>query len=53
MRKRLDRAYAQFGDRLRATGPDCGLGSWPSQDLAGRMLANCAEAVRSFRLDGS
>ena len=52
MRKRLDRAYAQFGDRLRATGPDCGLGSWPSQDLAGRMLANCAEAVRSFRRDG-
>jgi len=53
MRKRLDRAYAQFGDRLRATGPDCGLGSWPSQDLAGRILANCAKAVRSFRQDGT
>ncbi len=53
MKKRLDRAYAQFGDRLRATGPDCGLGSWPSQDLAGRLLANCAAAVRSFRLDGA
>lgn len=53
MRKRLDKAYAQFGDRLRATGPDCGLGSWPSQDLAGRMLANCAAAVRSFRQDGA
>jgi 5-methyltetrahydropteroyltriglutamate--homocysteine methyltransferase len=51
MRKRLDRAYAQFGDRLRATGPDCGLGSWPSQDLAKRLLANCAEALKSFRLD--
>jgi 5-methyltetrahydropteroyltriglutamate--homocysteine methyltransferase len=51
MRKRLDKAYAQLGDRLRAIGPDCGLGSWPSQDLAGRMLANCAAAVRSFRLD--
>jgi 5-methyltetrahydropteroyltriglutamate--homocysteine methyltransferase len=51
MRKRLDRAYAQFGDRLRATGPDCGLGSWPSQYLAGRMLANCAAAVKSFRQD--
>jgi len=49
MRKRLDKAYAQFGDRLRATGPDCGLGSWPSQDLASRLLANCAAAVRSFR----
>jgi 5-methyltetrahydropteroyltriglutamate--homocysteine methyltransferase len=51
MRKRLDRAYAQFGDRLRATGPDCGLGSWPSQELASKLLANCAAAVRSFRED--
>ncbi|MDD1734065.1 MAG: methionine synthase [Methanothrix sp.] len=51
MRKRLDKAYARFGGRLRATGPDCGLGSWPSQDLAGRILANCAAAVRSFRLE--
>jgi 5-methyltetrahydropteroyltriglutamate--homocysteine methyltransferase len=51
MRKRLDKAYARFGDRLRATGPDCGLGSWPSQDLAGRILSNCAAAVRSFRLE--
>lgn len=53
MRKRLDRANAKFGDRLRATGPDCGLGSWPSQDLAGKMLANCAAAVKSFRQDNS
>jgi 5-methyltetrahydropteroyltriglutamate--homocysteine methyltransferase len=53
LRKRLDRAYAQFGDRLRATGPDCGLGSWPSQDLAGRVLANCAAVVRSFRQDAA
>lgn len=51
MRKRLDRAYLQFGDRLRATGPDCGLGSWPSQEMASRLLANCAAAVRSFQQD--
>ena len=51
MKKRLEKAYAQFGDRLRATGPDCGLGSWPSQELAGKILANCAAAVRSFSLD--
>lgn len=51
MRKRLERAHAQFGDRLRATGPDCGLGSWPSQDLACKLLANCGAAVRSFRED--
>jgi 5-methyltetrahydropteroyltriglutamate--homocysteine methyltransferase len=53
MRKRLDKAYAKFGDRIKATGPDCGLGSWPSQDLAGRILTNCAAAVRSFRRDGA
>jgi 5-methyltetrahydropteroyltriglutamate--homocysteine methyltransferase len=51
MKKRLEKAYAQFGDRLRATGPDCGLGSWPSQVLAGKILANCAAAVESFSLN--
>jgi len=51
MKKRLEAAYAQFGARLRATGPDCGLGSWPSQDLADRLLANCSLAVRDFRAD--
>lgn len=48
MRKRLEEAYGHFGDRIRATGPDCGLGSWPSQDLAGKILTNCAKAVKSF-----
>ncbi|MCX6669608.1 MAG: methionine synthase [Methanothrix sp.] len=49
MKKRLSAAFSQFGERLRATGPDCGLGSWPSQDLASRTLANCAMALRAFR----
>jgi 5-methyltetrahydropteroyltriglutamate--homocysteine methyltransferase len=49
MKGRLDQAYAQFGDRLIATGPDCGLGSWPSQELAGSILSNCAAAIASFR----
>ena len=52
MKKRLQGAYAKFGERLRAVGPDCGLGSWPSQDLAVKILANCAAAVQSFRLGG-
>ncbi len=29
MKKRLEKAYGRFGEKLRATGPDCGLGSWP------------------------
>ncbi len=49
MKKRLEKAYGLFGERLRSTGPDCGLGSWPSQDLARRLLENCASAVRDFR----
>ena len=49
MKKRLVKAYGLFGERLRSTGPDCGLGSWPSQDLARRLLENCASAVRDFR----
>ncbi|VVB73056.1 Uncharacterised protein [uncultured archaeon] len=48
MQKRLRTAFGLFGERLRAVGPDCGLGSWPSQDLAGRLLVNCATAVNSF-----
>ncbi|MDM7940177.1 MAG: methionine synthase [Methanothrix sp.] len=51
MKKRLDIAYSMFGERLRAAGPDCGLGSWPSQDLADKILANCAYAVCAFRKD--
>lgn len=49
IKRRLELAHSEFGDRLRAVGPDCGLGSWPSQTIAHRLLGNCAEAVRSFR----
>ncbi len=46
--KRLEHAYSLFGDRLRAVGPDCGLGSWPSQAMACMLLSNCAMSVKSF-----
>ncbi len=45
---RLENAYRLFGDRLRYAGPDCGLGSWPSQELAFQLLRNTAEAVDGF-----
>ena len=51
MKKRLARAYTMFGDRLRAVGPDCGLGSWPSQAIASGILTSCAVALGSFRRD--
>jgi 5-methyltetrahydropteroyltriglutamate--homocysteine methyltransferase len=51
MKRRLERAYDRFGERLRATGPDCGLGSWPSQEMAVGLLSRCSAAVRSFKRD--
>jgi 5-methyltetrahydropteroyltriglutamate--homocysteine methyltransferase len=49
MEMRLEAARKSFGDRLRAIGPDCGLGSWPSQSMASGLLSNCAASVKSFR----
>lgn len=49
LKRRLEGAHKSFGDRLRAVGPDCGLGSWPSQSMAGKLLTNCAEAITSSR----
>lgn len=46
--KRLEYAYFLFGDRLRTVGPDCGLGSWPSQPFACKLLSNCALSMKSF-----
>lgn len=49
MGQRLRHAYSLFGDRIKAAGPDCGLGSWPSQAMACRLLSSCAIALKSFR----
>lgn len=49
--KRLQNAFERFGDRIKYVGPDCGLGSWPSQALAKRLLANTASGIRAFKED--
>ncbi len=49
MERRLAEAWRLFGDRVRYAGPDCGLGSWPSQKMAAVCLANCAKAIAVFR----
>ncbi|MCR3884842.1 methionine synthase [Methanotrichaceae archaeon M04Ac] len=49
LEERLTGAFRLFGDRLRYAGPDCGLGSWPSQKMALRCLASCGKAIASFR----
>lgn len=49
MERRLAEAHRLFGDRVRYAGPDCGLGSWPSQKMAANHLATCARAIAHFR----
>jgi len=45
---RLEKAYAMFGDRIKYAGPDCGLGSWPSQKLAFKLLQNTGLGIKEF-----
>jgi 5-methyltetrahydropteroyltriglutamate--homocysteine methyltransferase len=47
--KRLEHAYGIFGDRIKYVGPDCGLGSWPTPEIASTLLGNVAEALDTFR----
>jgi 5-methyltetrahydropteroyltriglutamate--homocysteine methyltransferase len=44
--KRLEKAYSIFGERIRYVGPDCGLGSWPSQKIAFQLLQNVAKGIQ-------
>jgi 5-methyltetrahydropteroyltriglutamate--homocysteine methyltransferase len=46
MRKRYLAAEGKYGNRLRFTGPDCGLGSWPSQEAAQLLLQRTVSAVK-------
>jgi len=46
--KRLEKVYSIFGDRIKYVGPDCGLGSFPSQELAYMVLKNTSEGIRDF-----
>lgn len=46
--KRLQKAYGLFGERIKYAGPDCGMGSWPSQDAAFALLKNAADAINEF-----
>jgi 5-methyltetrahydropteroyltriglutamate--homocysteine methyltransferase len=49
--KRLHKAYSIFGDRIKYAGPDCGLGSWPSQELASRLLKNTGLGIKEFMMN--
>lgn len=45
--KRYLYAKEKYGERMTFTGPDCGLGSWPSQDAALLVLKRAVEAVKN------
>jgi len=47
--KRFRVAKEKYGDRMTFTGPDCGLGGWPSQEAAALMLKRTVEAVKATR----
>jgi 5-methyltetrahydropteroyltriglutamate--homocysteine methyltransferase len=50
--KRLRKAYDLFDDLIAYVGPDCGLGGFPTQSCAVRLLENTSKAVRIFKGEG-
>jgi 5-methyltetrahydropteroyltriglutamate--homocysteine methyltransferase len=47
IRKRYLAAKEKYRDRMAFTGPDCGLGSWPSQETAALLLERTVKAVKN------
>jgi len=46
--KRLESYYKIFDDRIKYAGPDCGLGAWPTQELAFNLLKNASVGIKEF-----
>jgi len=46
IRRRFKTATSKYGDRLAFTGPDCGLGGWPTQQAAQLLLKRTVSAVK-------
>lgn len=51
IKKRYLSAMEKFGDRMRFSGPDCGLGSWPSQEAAQLLLKRTVRAIKNKSLE--
>jgi 5-methyltetrahydropteroyltriglutamate--homocysteine methyltransferase len=47
IRKRYLATKEKYGEKMTFTGPDCGLGSWPSQEAAQLLLKRTVNAVKS------
>ncbi len=48
IRKRYEEVLSRYSDRVVFAGPDCGLGSWPSQGVARLLLERTVRAVKSL-----
>ncbi|MFZ2071882.1 MAG: methionine synthase [Halobacteriota archaeon] len=48
IKMRLKNAYTAFNDRIRYVGPDCGLSSFPGQELAYMVLRNTSVGLKDF-----
>jgi 5-methyltetrahydropteroyltriglutamate--homocysteine methyltransferase len=46
IRRRFDVVSERYGERMLFVGPDCGLGGWPSQDVAELLLKRTVDAVK-------
>jgi 5-methyltetrahydropteroyltriglutamate--homocysteine methyltransferase len=46
IRKRFQAVKEKYGEVMTFTGPDCGLGSWPNQDIAKKLLTRTVEAIK-------
>ncbi|MGB9676609.1 MAG: hypothetical protein ACPL0C_05425 [Candidatus Bathyarchaeales archaeon] len=53
IRRRFLKAKERFGDAMTFTGPDCGLGGWPTQEAAQLLLRRTVNAVKSAGFAGS
>jgi len=49
IRKRFVTAKEKYGDKMTFTGPDCGLGGWPTQEAAQLLLKRTVSAVKSAK----
>jgi 5-methyltetrahydropteroyltriglutamate--homocysteine methyltransferase len=47
IKKRFLKAKEKYGERMTFTGPDCGLGGWPTQEAAQLLLRRTVNAVKS------
>ncbi len=46
IKKRYEKASNVFGDRIEFSGPDCGLGSWPSPEIGRELLKRTVDAIK-------